>query len=617
MQTDRMTMADIAALVGVTRQAVTNWRRRSSLSASPFPSPLANGASVEEFAREEVLSWLEKTGRTRDADTRMDAQAFCPPDTAELADVVTALALRVEAGEDLGERSAAELNAIAAEVDAANEYLRSEVTALAGRRDLFTYVDELLAVAYGPRDALDRLRTTRLQRWRGERALSDAVIELLASMAATCRDYLGEESALALAMEPADSRVARGFTSVIVDDSCSRELRRHLLLEEVPFVREAPGVVRVTSLVGQPVETVLQNLDLLAVELAPGQLAVVLGPASALCDRLRGQAAKNRSETLRADKLVAAFRLPRGMWREAHRQALGLWMLRGGARPQRLVAGDLTSAHIDLADLSADIFGALEQSAGRAYRYGRALDYALALTRPVLVPSGLGPARVRSTQSTSRDAVTAATLVTQEPLDGFDVLVERSEGTLVSTPRSLGQLVDSKQVKVISGSRINLSHAEEGATLPVLTAEPGKASLSMDPLVAAEHYLHAQRTEPGDVVFTLQPRPAAVVDSVGGALVLSPSRMLRVTEGTGIGPLALATLINQLPEGSGEWRTWPVPRLTTQQIADVEATLEAAERHFAELRRRETAMRHLVQHLIQGVADGDLVISSTAPRKAG
>jgi len=57
-----ITMAEIARIAGVTRQAVTNWRSRPS--AVPFPTPVLApaGSGIEKFDRDDVLDWLEERG---------------------------------------------------------------------------------------------------------------------------------------------------------------------------------------------------------------------------------------------------------------------------------------------------------------------------------------------------------------------------------------------------------------------------------------------------------------------------------------------------------------------------------------------------------------------------
>lgn len=73
-----VTMAEIARIAGVTRQAVTNWRSRQS--AVPFPIATSAASGIEKFDRDEVLDWLEATGRGRNDEARLDAPAVAVPE---------------------------------------------------------------------------------------------------------------------------------------------------------------------------------------------------------------------------------------------------------------------------------------------------------------------------------------------------------------------------------------------------------------------------------------------------------------------------------------------------------------------------------------------------------
>ena len=100
-----------------TATAVTNWRRRPNTAAGmlPFPPPLS-ADGVERFAADEVVAWLEKTGRGRNAEARADAPAFSLREGFSLDEVVTMLALRSMCDCDLTALSAADLAAVQAEV---------------------------------------------------------------------------------------------------------------------------------------------------------------------------------------------------------------------------------------------------------------------------------------------------------------------------------------------------------------------------------------------------------------------------------------------------------------------------------------------------------------------
>jgi hypothetical protein len=624
-----LTLQDIAQLSKVTRQAVTNWRRRSLIRGRriPFPEPVEVVDGVERFELEAVLGWLEATGRGNNDEAREDAPALSPPDGADLDDVVVLLALRALSGVDLSQQSTDELVELAETVDPGDGFLLSEVRSMSTDVHLLEYVDALMSVSFGPEDALDRLYASRLTRWTVDRGLTEDLLDLLACVGAACREHLGpDDVALDARLDVrAARRVARGFGSVrpAAERASGRGLLRQLVLSGTEMAGSGVPSVRVLSVIGVGDDDALELVDSLALELGPNDVAVVLGSAGILCGQLRGERERRRSETVRLGSVVMAVRLPRGQWKEAHRQSLGLWVLKGGTEAASVVVADLTSAAIDLGDLASDVTAALEQAGERAYRYGRrVLRSDLGGRNPVVAAGMRAVHLVDPLSDTQRDRITAATLVTSEPLEGYDMLVGPAPAPVVTAPRSLGEMVSSRRIELLSGSRIDPAHADPSGSMPVISATPARGRFTLDPLDGARLYGHARRTEPGDVVFADRPRPLAVLDEAGGALVMTPSRVLRLPHGAGIGPRALAEVINHLPDDAGEWRTWIIPRLAPEQVDVVEHALAGAGAHVAELRRRLDAMSALVTDLIEGVAAGVLAISSsttspTTTKKAG
>src|SRR5690625_2461087 len=66
-------LADIAALAGVQRAVVSVWRRRSAATDTPFPDPVTTTESRDRFALEDVVGWLESTGRGNNPHVREEA----------------------------------------------------------------------------------------------------------------------------------------------------------------------------------------------------------------------------------------------------------------------------------------------------------------------------------------------------------------------------------------------------------------------------------------------------------------------------------------------------------------------------------------------------------------
>lgn len=612
-----VTMSDIARIASVTRQAVTNWRSRSA--SVPFPSRKSVVANVEHFDRDEVIDWLEATGRGLNASARLDAPAVAVPADLDVEDAVVLLALRASVGQDLAPLSVDERIALAREVDPEDAFLLDEVIRLSAAGDLADYVDSLHEASYGPSDALDCLYLTRAA--HGGRGLTAVAVSILQQLADVCRTFLGPDGvSVELRLDPRARSIGTGF-ELASPQSERAALRLHAIDGRLTQ-SVAGGLVKVISLAGHDDRKVLDDADEIAVDLAADQVAIVVGPASALCDRLRGELYDARKSTLQTGAeahgcaLVASFKLPRGLWRDAHRQSLGVWVLRGATAATAVVVGDLSGSLIDGPELAADVLGALEQTGARSYRYGRVLRYAAVWTSDTVVPPGIGaqPAAALEAES-AYDRLVRSTLVTGEAIAGFDLPEARAGTMRPSVTRSLGELVDAGLVHRQSGTRISDEDLDSAGSVRVITADGGEPKW-IDRLVEAARYRSAVHTEPGDVVFSANP-PKAVVDETGGAIVASPSRILRPTARAGIGSRALAATIGRLPWNS-EWKTWQIPSFPTAQVARVEAALGAVDEHLSEIHKHEAAAADLVTSLIQGVAAGSVTLDEpSTDKKAG
>lgn len=613
-----VTMSDIARIANVTRQAVTNWRSRPASLA--FPSVQETAGGVERFDRDEILDWLEATGRGLNDDARLDAPAVAVADDLNVDEAVVMLALRANVTQDLTPLSTDERVALAQEVDADDRYLLTEVAALAANDELAEFIDSLVEASYGASDALDRLYASRVA--QGSRGLASEAVALVQQLADACRTFLGPDGvAVELSLDPRDRRVASGFEAA-GSQSERATLRLHAI--DGVHVETAVGpLVKVVSVAGLGDAEALDVAGDVAVGLDSDQVAIVIGPASALCDRLVGELYNARRSSLEMGALefgcalVASFRLPRGLWREAHRQSLGLWVLHGEATVTGAVVADLSGMPISGAELAADVLGALEQTGARAYRYGRVLPYSAVWTGDTVVPAGMvAQPTVALDSKTAYDRLVGSTLVTREPIVGFD-LPGVAKGTPVpAAAGSLGELVDTRVVRLQSGSRISTEDMDPGGSVRILDAHGGGPHW-IDRLVAASRYSAAALTEPGDVVFSTNP-PQAIVDEIGGAIVASPSRILRPDPmRAGIGPRALAAVINQFQDNS-EWKAWPIPRLPGEHVQRIEDALAEVADHVATLRKHEAAAADLVASLIKGVAAGSVTLDAPkTEQKAG
>jgi hypothetical protein len=608
-----LTLQDVADLAKVRRPVVSMWRKRPKVRgvSMPFPDPVEVVDGVARFARDDVVEWLTLTGRGNNSEHRYDAPAVAVPEGAALEDVVTLLCWHVLTGEELAGTTLDHRVRRAEELDPDDVSLLTEIRGLRASDAVLTYVDDLVEASFGPSDALARLERGRLKRALEVRDLTPEAVELLGWIVEAAATHVDRERAV---LHADDSSVALDVAAACELDiaSSERALRRRAVIRGIP-VREptARSRISVSSLVGLDLPNVLDRADEVVVGLDDGDVAVLLGPAAALSDELAGTLQQHRARILRVGNLVAAIRLPRGLWREAYRQSLAVWLCLGGADAQRPWVADLGAVDdLQRADLTADVAGALAQTDDRAFRYARRVELSRVRAAGSVVPRGVRAPRLREADPTAHlDRVHSATLTTTSPLKPLDVLVAPSPGRYQLLHRSLGELHERKHLIMKRGNRIDVADASpEGTVRVVPTGIAGP--IALDPFDAARKYPRAARTDPGDVIFVEKPRPRAWVDSVGGAMVASPARIIRLHESAEIGPMALATVINEMASPGSEWKMWSVPVMRRDEAARLEEALVLAEEFEREAHRRFDAARDLKKALIDGIAAGALTLDA-------
>ncbi|MFP5070164.1 hypothetical protein ACLFMI_10920 [Pseudonocardia nantongensis] len=626
-QRSTVTLQDIADLAHVRRHVVTMWRRRPRVRGRivSFPEVVSSADGVEHFDRDDIVAYLQTTGRGYNTEVDQDAPALSVPDDVDAEDVVTLLALHAATGEDIGGRSAAELTGLASLADPADALLLREVRAVTVTEALTVYVDDLVAASFGPSDALARLESSRLRRGQGGRGVHEDLVDIVAAAAGAARDALGNDGVVLV--PPADATMFRtlvtGFSGVVLAPGQHRALRRRALIEEADIHDGTGGAsaVHVLSVIGMSDVEALRAADDLVLGLGSTDVGVVVGAAGTLCDPLVGDASRDRTDTVSGRVLAAAIRLPRGLWKGAHRQSLALWVLHGARRNEFVSLADLEGLTIDLDDLGADVAAALLEPASeatrgsRAPRYARRRDLTAVLAQTAVVPRGVTAVHLGSGRSSSHlDRVYAATLTTSRAIPRCDVPVAPAPTNITLRRRSLAELRSDGQLVMKHGTRVNLAHVDPAGTVAVLTADGAADHVRLDPFDAARLYPRATRTEPGDVVFLERPSPTARVDEVGGALVAAPSRILRLQPGAPLGPHVLAAVVNTLTPQGTAWTTWRVPLLSEVDAAALDEALVAVANHQDELRRHTDAARDLVTSLIEGVAAGAVTLDPTLTR---
>ncbi|MEV4158035.1 hypothetical protein AB0J48_33920 [Nocardia salmonicida] len=627
-----LTLQDIADLAKVERAVVSMWRIRESVRGQliPFPRPVAETKGIARFDRSEVVEYLERTGRGNNAEARLDAATVGAPDGWSLEDLVTLLCLRHLVG-DLTHLTDEECVDRAGELDPADESFATEIAALTDTGAARSFIDGLMAASFGGADALAKLESSRAGRELALRDLTSDAIELLGTIVGACRAELGADDVhlvsagdaptVVLALSDADSDLE---VHALGEGPAARALRRRMVIREQEHTIEVGPRVRLLSVVGTEPAQALDDVDYALLGLEHNEIAVIIGSAAALCDAIPRAGKRQdtlegkRAETLGSGGLMAAFKLPRGLWKEAHRQALGVWVVHGGAKTGLPTVADLSTIRptdLDHDALAADVaaaFGDRTDRDARAYRYGKEVPLSDIRAGHAVVAPGALAARLRAPEAVDDlDRVYAATLVTAEPDTGFDVQAGASASSHEIAHRPLSELSRLGLLHLRTGNRINPAHSDPNGTVAVLSAHNGVDAFHLDPLDAQRHYPRANRTEPGDVVFSDHP-PRAIVDSVGGSRVLSPSRILRLANGAGIGPYALAALINDRPAHHTDWRTWTVPRLPAEESERLESVLAEAADYTRRLRAREDAMDDLCRALISGIGAGTVSLNVPA-----
>ncbi|MEU8936544.1 N-6 DNA methylase [Streptomyces goshikiensis] len=346
------TAAEIARLAGVTRAAVSNWRRRRS----DFPAPVGGTSASPLFSLAEVRQWLDgqRDGREVSGEVRL-WQALRGAYGEEMAGALAAL------GEYL--RGDAE--------DLADQAAREAVDGLVADRTPTEVMDALVArlLESTARAALDGASTLRLARAVREFAgeTSGTVFDpacgigslLVAVGGGAVQGRLGQDTQ-ADAARVAQVRAALAATGtavpvqVVAGDSLRADafpdLRADLVVCEPPTAVADWGreqlLVDPRWEAGVPSrgESELAWLQHCYHHTAPGGRAVVVLPAS-VAHRRSGR--RIRAELVRRGCVTAVVALPPGL-AASHALPLHLWLLSRPSAPGR------AAGTVRMVDLSAN-----------------------------------------------------------------------------------------------------------------------------------------------------------------------------------------------------------------------------------------------------------------------
>lgn len=670
----RMTLSDVAALAKVQRPVVSMWRKRSSGGQLSFPPASGQVNGVELFDAADITAWLEATGRGNNPETRKDVAAFArmtAPASAEAQGgrqifngLTSLLALKVITDQELSRSTTDELLDAADEADPDDLFLYTELEALGSALPgLASFADRLADSAFSAPAAFEKLLSQRFReglREQSDTALTDPALDLVASAAMELASTLdgappfvdstpgGSDMILRIVQQFGESGPLTLLTGDH-DGGPSRLVRRRLAVHgadgghvdidaQGAFTVNGPAVhVAQYPSPGDPglgPTGILGAIENIVLQMDDRQRAVVIAPARLLCDAVSGEAGRLRSDLLRSARIRAVVRLQAGLLPAKPREPQALWVLGPSfaevpiAERWTMVA-DLSTTPLTpdvRQDLISDIVASMGTRAtirAHSFRFAR-----LVQTRVLLAGKGSlvdAPANKRPTAAAGAETALRieelVRLLTQGQSGPLAIpgVQPGTQGNRPSTA-SVQELIAAGNLQYINGNRLDESsfNPREGSRIlggqelrDPHSAEPRFISL----LDFAATCPTGRLTEPGDVVFCTSPRPAARVDSEGGAVVVFPARMLRIDGGDpgGLMPDVVAADINRLPATDKAWRNWRLRRTPDSQRQPLVQALAGLQHEQQEARQRLKRLDELATLITEGVAGGSLTLTHPSP----
>ncbi|MET3165456.1 UNVERIFIED_ORG: hypothetical protein ABIB19_003890 [Arthrobacter sp. UYEF10] len=669
-ETLRMTLSDVASLAQVQRPVVSMWRTRSSGGPLPFPAAAAHVNGVELFDADDVTAWLQATGRGNNPEARNDVAVFArlaapsavaPRDSRQTFDGLTALlALKVITGQALTQSTASELLDTADEADPDDVFLYSELEALGSAiTGLAGFADRLADSAFSAPAAFEKLLAHRFKeglREQSDTALTGDALKLVGATAMELASTL-DSRLLFVDSTPGGSDVmlsiveqfgeSRPITLLAADHhgSASRLARRRLAVhgtDSSPVKIDAKGVFAVSGPAvhvaqypapGNPaLDTtgILNSIENIVLQMDDSQRAVVIAPARVLCDALTGEAGNLRSDLLRSGRVRAIVRLQPGLLRAKPREPQALWVL-GPSFADVPIAerwtsvADLSTTPLTL-DVSQDLISDVVASMGdratiraHSFRFTRLVQTRVLLAGKgslVSVPTARSTTAAGSAESALRVEELTRLLSPRSFTPAALPGVQPAWPGTGPRPASIQELLTAGNLKYVKGIRLQGTDLNRKAGSRILCRDELMDSHDAKPrfvtlLDFAANYPAGRLTDPGDVVFCTSPRPAAMVDTEGGAVVVFPARILRIDRGDpgGLVPDVVAADINSRPAADKSWRNWRLRRAPEVQRRPLSNALARLQHEQAEARQRLERLEELATLITDGVAGGSLTLT--------
>jgi hypothetical protein len=621
----------------------------------------------ELFDADEVTAWLQATGRGNNPEARNDVAVHAKPtasgslkDGRKTFDGLTALlALKVITGQALGNRSASGLLDEADEADPDDLFLYSELEALgAALPGLATFADRLVDSAYSAPAAFEKLLTHRFKeglREYADTALTAAALNLVSAAAIELAATLesrpvfvdatpgGSDVMFSIAQQFSESESVT-FLAADHDGGASRLARRRLAVhgtDSGPVKVDGKGAFAVTGPAihvaqypapGEPgldAKGILSGIENIVLQMDDFQRAVVMAPARVLTDALAGETGNVRADLLRSGRVRAIIRLTAGLLRAKPREPQALWVLGPSfadvpiADRWTMVADVSTTAlTIDVGqDLISDIAASMGDRAtirAHSFRFAR-----LVQTRILLARHGSLVKGAAAKSSTAAPGAEVALRVEEvlhalsSPTSGPLLPAIEAASARAGLPAAAVQdLLNAGILKYVKGIRVNAEDTNGHAGSRILGREELLNPHDVRPrfialLDFAAKYPAGRLTQPGDVVFCTSPRPAAMVDAEGGAVVVFPARVLRIDRGDPGGLVAdvMAADINALPVADKTWRNWHLRRTSDLQRRPLATALETLQHEQSQARERLKQLEELATLITDGVAGGSLTLT--------
>lgn len=636
-----MTLQDIADLAHVQRPVVSMWRKRSSVTV-PFPVPRRDPDGQERFGIDQVVDYLEATGRGNNPTARADAAAYAMWSGTAVERGTTArtlsalLALRKLTGEPLQPMDADEILDLADDADPDDDCLFREIEASADPEADARAAEALVEAAWDVQRAHARVMGERFRvAWQPltEVAVHPLARILLRALTVAIARDLGEgcpvvdstgcgADLLVGAVEGSDHPVVlpRG------EGDIARLTQRLLILSGHRYTLVDPGTSwadrgPLVHLLTLPEPDDMQAdsdrlwdvVDELDLQLAPGQRAIILAPAALLTDPLPDGQEVRRDALLRSGRVRVAVRLPAGLRTSRPREHLAFWVL---ADPDTEALAERRTGIADLADLQLDAhtvsglvddvlacLHGIETARRRSWAHLAWLP-----TADLVARRGSLVAGVRHSTSAPRRTVDRV-LELHDALEGAGLAARVDVGAPSDESRTrgitLGAAIERGHLRHLPGQRLGLADLPAGRlAVAVPDQEHGGWQVHHVDRLTLALSRDLRQTEPGDIVVTVRPVPDAWVDEQGGTVVVTPGFILRPRADGPLGAHAVAGTIRSRDPGRTRWRDWVVPQPPTDQHAALESVLRDMNDERDALRRRLDALDHAARLLIETVGTG-------------